>query len=160
DAILDALSMTKADLFERKSSREYTVIAEYDYTDEQGELQYVVERRPGKKFLQRRPDGNGGWTWNLTGVRRVPYRLPELLDGVRAERWVLIPEGEKDVLKLAANGFVATCNSGGAGKWRKDWTPMFTGAKVAVIPDNDEPGWKHAATVAELLSEVADVRIV
>ena len=39
-----------------------------------------VVRKPGKLFRQRRPDPSGvGWVWDLRGVRRVPYRLPELL---------------------------------------------------------------------------------
>ena len=28
---------------------------------------------------QRRPDGNGGWRWDLGGVERVLYHLPELI---------------------------------------------------------------------------------
>src|SRR6516225_779255 len=50
----------------------------YDYRDENGALLFQVVRFAGKDFRQRRPDGKGGWLWNLNGVRRVPYRLPEL----------------------------------------------------------------------------------
>jgi hypothetical protein len=42
-------------------------------------LLYQVVRFAPKDFRQRRPDGPGGWTWNLKGVRRVLYRLFELL---------------------------------------------------------------------------------
>ena len=39
---------------------------------------FQVVRFAPKDFRQRRPDGNGGWIWNLNGIERVPYRLPEL----------------------------------------------------------------------------------
>ena len=54
----------------------------------------------------------GGWSWNwkLGDVRRVPYRLPELIKAVTNNETIYIPEGEKDVDNLAKIGFVATCN--------------------------------------------------
>ena len=52
----------------------------YDYESEFGELLYQGVRFMPKGFSQRRPDGEGGWIWNLEGVERVPYRLPELIE--------------------------------------------------------------------------------
>jgi len=42
-----------------------------------------VLRFPGKDFRQRRPDPSrpGAYVYNLDGVSRVPYRLPELPAG-------------------------------------------------------------------------------
>ena len=37
----------------------------YDYRDESGHLLFQVVRKPGHKFLQRRPDGAGDWVWNI-----------------------------------------------------------------------------------------------
>ena len=51
----------------------------YRYTAENGELLYENVRYEPKTFRQRHFDGSGGIIWNLEGVRRVPYRLPELL---------------------------------------------------------------------------------
>ena len=65
-----------------------------------------------KDFRQRRPDGQGGWTWQVKGVRQVPYRLFERANAA-GDPPVLIVEGEKDVDRLASLGFVATCNAGG-----------------------------------------------
>src|SRR2546430_3056944 len=45
--------------------------------------------------LFRSPDGMGGWTWKLNGVRRVLYRLPQVLAAVAAGKRVLVVEGEK-----------------------------------------------------------------
>jgi len=131
----------------------------YSYRDEQGNLLYQVCRFPGKQFRQRRPDGAGGWAWNLKDVRRVPYRLPDLL--ANADAAVYLPEGEKDVERLFSGGLVATTNSGGAGKWRKEHAEALRGRSAIILPDNDEPGHKHAEQVARSLRRVAQsVKVV
>src|SRR5437773_26070 len=62
----------------------------YDYVDEDGALLFQVCRKPDKGFLQRRPDGNVGWTWKTGEVRKLLYRLPELTEAIANERTVLI----------------------------------------------------------------------
>ena len=37
-----------------------------------------------------------GWVWNIQGVRRVPYRLPVLLEAIAADEPIYVVEGEKD----------------------------------------------------------------
>ena len=111
-AVLDKLGMTSAMLFPERSGR-YFVEAEYEYRDNAGVVRYVVERRMPKDFRQKRPNGFGGWIYDLKGVTPLPYRLPELLAADPAEP-VIIVEGEKDVDRLRAAGFVATTSSGGA----------------------------------------------
>ena len=54
-------------------------VSAYDYRDQNGDLLYQSVRFEPKDFRQRRPDGQGGWIWNLSGGPRVLYRLPELL---------------------------------------------------------------------------------
>src|SRR5262249_51203906 len=53
---------------------------------------------------------------------------------------IFIVEGEKDVDALWERNIPATCNSGGAGKWRDDYSKYFEGATVNILPDNDPPG--------------------
>ena len=65
------------------------------------------------------PTSSGGWAWNVKGVRRVLYRLPELL--ARPDETVYVVEGEKDADRLASLGLLATTNSGGAGKWQDQY---------------------------------------
>jgi KaiC/GvpD/RAD55 family RecA-like ATPase len=133
------------------------VEAAYDYRDEHGELRYQVVRRFGKKFQQRRPDGRGGWIWGLGGVEPLPYNLARILKA----QFVAVVEGEKDAQNLTRLGLPATCNSGGAGKFKAELARYFTGKDVAILPDNDEPGRKHAVLVARVLHPVAkSVRIV
>lgn len=131
----------------------------YDYRDEAGDLLFQVVRFGGKKFRQRRPDGNGGWVWRLDDVRRVLYRLPDLL--ARPDEPVFIVEGEKDVERLHAAGRLATTNPGGAGKWRTEYAASLKDRDVIILPDNDTPGCLHARDVARSLCETAaSVRIV
>lgn len=130
----------------------------YDYADENGELRYQVCRMEPKSFRQRVPDGSG-WSWSVKGIEQLPYRLPELLANPKLP--VFIVEGEKDVDNLADAGVLATCNSGGAGKWPDELTQWFKGRRVALLPDNDEAGRKHAEMVASRLYGIADsVRVV
>jgi len=125
----------------------------YDYQDEEGKLLFQVVRLTGKRFFQRRPDGKGGWIKNLEGVRRVLYRLPNIVGNPNAK--VFLPEGEKDADRLASEGVIATTNPGGAGKWRAEYSMMLGGRNVVFLPDNDDPGRKHAEQVAGSLVRVA-----
>jgi 5S rRNA maturation endonuclease (ribonuclease M5) len=156
DDVLCAIGMTKADLFDEAPKPKNEIVATYDYTDEHGELLFQVVRLYPKDFRQRRPDGNGGWEWKMTGTRRVPYRLPRVIDAVKNGYTVFIVEGEKDVHALEAAGEVATCNPGGAGKWRAEYAEHFTGADVVIVADKDRPGRIHARRVADSLEGKAD----
>lgn len=133
-----------------------TIVARYDYLDEGGLLVFRVLRFDPKGFSQRRPDGQGGWIDNLDGVRRIPYRLPEVI----AAQQVLVVEGEKDVETARSLGFVATCNPGGAGKWRSEYSQFLAGKQVVVIPDNDEPGRKHVQQILLSLHGKASLKLV
>lgn len=133
--------------------------ATYDYTDENGAVLYQVVRKIGKKFSQRRPVSGhpGQWQWGLGDAQPVPFQLPK----VSPTDVVFIVEGEKDALALTRAGLVATCNNGGAGNFKPALVPYFAGKHVAIFPDNDEPGRKHAEAVAGLLAPVAaSVRVV
>ena len=131
----------------------------YDYEDETGKLLYQVVRKNGKKFVQRRPDGEGGWIWNLKGTRRVLYNLPSLV--ARTEEIVFVTEGEKDADTLMAANLLATTNPGGAGKWRGEYSGVLNGRDVVILPDNDEAGCDHAAQIARSLhGKSVSVKIV
>ena len=125
--------------------------AEYDYVDANGVLQFQVCRLEPKAFRQRRPDGNGGFIWNIVGIKPILYRLPEVLEAVSLDRLILVVEGEKDCDRLWPLGVPATCNSGGANKWKPEHSEPLAGADVVVIPDNDRAGQDHAQAVAHAL---------
>ena len=155
-AVLAPLGLTVADLRPDESAagekRKRAIAATYDYVDECDATLFEAVRYEPKAFRQRRPDGAGGYIWNLKGVRRVLYRLPRVLEAVRAGACVYTVEGEKDVETLERLGLAATCSPGGAGKWRDEYSEQLAGATlVAIVPDNDEPGRDHARRVAESL---------
>src|SRR5262245_34070876 len=87
------------------------IVAAFDSPDDNKVLLYQACRKADGGFWQRRPNGRT-WINNLKGVRRVLYRLPELLADTGDQVW--IPEGEKHVDRLRQLGLCATCNSGGA----------------------------------------------
>jgi hypothetical protein len=138
-------------------------VAIYDYRDAQGRLLYQSLRYEPKGFKQRRPrtDGPAGWIWNLHGVERVLYRLPQVLASGQ-EQTVVVVEGEKDADRLASQGFVATTNAMGAkAQWLDGYSEALRGRDVALIGDNDEDGRKHVVAVARALQGKArSVRVV
>src|SRR5690606_35643571 len=142
------------------------VVATYPYCDEHGQLLYEVRRiEPGPDGRSKtfRPYLPGATRAGLGDVRRVLYRLPEVIRAAEQGRTVYVCEGEKDVDALAALGLVATCNPGGAGrgKWRDEYSQYLTGAHVIVIADRDTPGIEHARAVADALNGyAASVRIM
>jgi hypothetical protein len=127
--------------------------ATYDYEDEHGNVLFQVVRLEPKTFRQRRPDGRAGYLWNLDGVRRVLYHLPEVLGA--GDRWVLVVEGEKDADALRKLGFIATTNAGGAGKWLPAYNECLRDKSVLVLGDNDQPGHEHVEHVAAALHGIA-----
>jgi hypothetical protein len=140
--------------------RKTKIVETYDYRSAEENVVFQVVRFDPKDFAQRRPNGTGGYTWGLDGVGRVSYRFPELLAANRDET-VYVPEGEKDVDRLAKLGLVATTNAGGAGNWREEYTAALKGRHVAILQDNDEAGREHAEKVARsLYGEAASLKVV
>ena len=136
------------------------IAAVYPYVDEAGKPLFEAVRMEPKDFRQRVLQDDGTYSWTIKGIRRVPYRLPELLAAIAAGKDVLICEGEKDVDRAYAAGLIATCNpmgadNGAGNKWLPEFSQYFVGASVIVIPDQDEPGRKHAAHVINTLKDVA-----
>jgi putative DNA primase/helicase len=159
--VCKAWGISLADLyFNHRNGTKPRIVKTYAYRDEDGVLLYESVRYDPKTFKQRRPDDKGGWIWNLDGVRRVLYQLPQLEDKPN----VVVVEGEKDVATAEKLGLTATCNVGGAGKWRDEYSETLRGKYVTVIPDNDPapfPGQKHAQQVAtSLYLRAASVKVL
>ena len=158
ERVLDALNIEMKELYADELPVERKEVARYPYVDENGEVLYYVVRFEPKDFRQCLPNG----TWKLGSTRRVLYRLPEVIAGVKAGKVIHVVEGEKDADAIRARGKIATCNPGGAGKWRPEYSEVLRGAKVAVIQDNDKPnkdgkrpGEEHAKQVVESLQGIA-----
>jgi hypothetical protein len=141
----------------RSSRAGNRIEAVYVYRDETSLPLSEVVRLEGKQFRQRRQLDDGSLVWRLDGIRRVLYRLPELIHTPK-EAVVYVAEGERDVDSLAARGRTATCNPGGAGKWHlvaEGAREVLRGRHVVIIPDRDTPGRSHALDVTRRLADAA-----
>ena len=85
-------------------------VAAYGYQDPTGRVRFESVRYEPKTFKQCKIV-DGTRVWNMDGVERLPYRLPEIIAAGATEVWIV--EGEKDVESLRAAGQTATCNPGG-----------------------------------------------
>lgn len=140
--------------------------AEYIYRQADGTPYLRVKRTPEKEFYQSHWNGSG-WANRAPEGPKIPYRLPDMIaaarDGVMD---VVVVEGEKDADNLAALGWIATTNSGGADtgtgtKFTPELADWFKNRNVYVLPDNDEKGEKHASHVVATLQPVAkSIRVV
>jgi archaellum biogenesis ATPase FlaH len=135
-------------------------IATYVYKDENGVMLYEKLRYPGKRFVQRRPNGKGGWITNLEGIQQVPYCLPELMAATLLDRElpVILTEGEKDCDNVRRLGFPAVSSFK---NWKRSFNQYIKGRPVYLIMDKDLAGWKQAEETAAMIeSEAASVKIV
>jgi DNA primase len=114
------------------------IVATYDYLDEQSHLLYQVVRYEPKNFRIRRPSDQG-WQWCLKDMRRVLYKLPQLM--ARPDSVIFYTEGEADVETLTERGLLATTHAGGANSFRDELLgPLAGRRRIVVVPDRDEPG--------------------
>ena len=141
----------KVRFYSSKHKKWVTENSRYTYQKVDGNVAFYVIRTEPKDFRPMTPDGK----LSLEGVERVPYRLPELLQGIKHSKQVLLLEGEKDTDRAAEMGFVATTFAGGAGKWRREYLEYFKSADVVLIPDNDHPGIKGMQDIAVQLHGTA-----
>ncbi len=180
-AILAAAGLRWADLFppqegKRRRLAPMHIVAAYPYTDEFGEVLYETVRYEPKTFRQRRPAREGekgdsnGFVWNLDvhdGKRvvwsapRVLYRFPEIT-AAPPDRWLCVVGGEKDCESLRDIGVLGTTNvCGERSAWLPEYTQALAGRNVAVVPDNDLSGWRHAGEVIyALLPRCRAVRLL
>ena len=115
--------------------------------------------RAGKRFSQCRPDGKR-MDWNLNGMRRVLYRLPEVLSAP-PEQALFVVEGEKDADRLWAEGLPATTNSQGAGNGTTSTASRSAAERSSSSRTTTSPAAGTPKQVARSLHGVAvEVRIV
>jgi P4 family phage/plasmid primase-like protien len=153
-----------------KSADRGRIVATYDYQAPDKSVLFQVVRFDPKDFKQRRPDPDraGRYLWNMQGITRVLYRLPEILASAPSDIIYLV-EGEKDADRLTKCGLIATTVPGGAGKWADTYSETIRGRHVVLIPDMDRPhpqtgrrpGLDHVVRVANaLLGIAATVRVL
>lgn len=128
------------------------IVASYEYRDDGEHLLAVKDRyyKDGEKQQYwRYQDKTGKWFYGI-GDAIIPLYKHECIDNP-----VYLVEGEKDVDTMIAGGLHAVTNPNGAGEWKDRYTEQLRGYDVCIIPDNDDPGKKHAETAANALHGVA-----
>jgi energy-coupling factor transporter ATP-binding protein EcfA2/5S rRNA maturation endonuclease (ribonuclease M5) len=137
-----------------------TIQAAYSYVDENGNELYQSVRYPApppknKHFKQRHMGRDGKWIWNMDGVTRVLFQLPQVL----LAQEVVISEGEKDCLTLGKHGFVATTNVGGAENWLPAYDEALVDKDILIFFDNDDAGRRHVdKVIASLRDKVNSIK--
>lgn len=145
------------------------VVATWNYHLADGTVAFIVQRlqwqlpdgswwtkpeaqKPHKIYLPSHPCGRRRHMPEpyASGSLRPLYRLPELL-AADPSLPVYVVEGEPAADALRGIGWVATTSSGGCGvPHLSDWSPL-AGRNVIVWPDNDDSGFKYAASVTASL---------
>lgn len=163
--IITALGLAVSDLnFSsiRRSDLNGRIVRTFDYVDEKGSLLSQVVRYNPKRFQQRRPDGKGGWIYDLTGVRRVLYRLHAII--LDLSQPIVFHEGERAVEAAIAAYLpgVHTTTAGGANNSHVTDLSPCAKRHVLICPDHDAPGVHYADALAARLHAIgaASVRIV
>jgi len=129
----------------------------WDYFGTDGQLLACVYRYDTPTGKQYRP-----WDARARAMRMPEPRPLYNLPAVAASDAVVLVEGEKCSDALMHLGIVATTAIGGAATAidKTDWTPL-AGKTVAVWPDHDETGARHAdAVIPKLIHIGAKVRRV
>lgn len=154
--IVQALGLNEHEQNSNVNKTQKRIVAEYDYVDENGEIIYQAIRYEPKNFSFRRPDEKSGWIWNLHGIKRIPYKLPELIEAKENKFPVILCEGEADVNNVMDKlGLPATTTPQGANSWNNSYAEYFDSLDVIILPDNDVSGLRYANDAALSLWGVA-----
>ena len=129
----------------------------YPYVDAEGRLQYENVRFYPKDFRPRRYDVKGKAVWNLEGVERLPYRLPDIIKAREKSQDIFLCEGEKDADAMHELGFVASSFK----NWNESFNKYIEGGHVVIVQDHDQPGAVQANEAARIvLKAAASVKIL
>lgn len=151
----------------------------YKFKNENNEIVYLKLRTKEKKFLHVRLidnyliwglkgglyyetfEGSNIFSANEKNTKEIEikeqlkilYNLPNLINGIKEDKTIYVVEGEKDADNLIKNGLIATTTStgggGGSDKWNDSYSQYFKGAKVVILPDNDNSGLQFSNQVKE-----------
>ncbi|WP_352399105.1 phage/plasmid primase, P4 family [Anaerotignum sp.] len=150
--ILQAAGLSWADIGEGKTPQTWKekleawkgkpIEAVYNYNDAKEKYLYSKVRFAGKEIIFGKI--NEDHSFFNTGIGETPrvlYNLNSVIKAVNGGYPVYYCEGEKDCDTLREMGFAAT-TAGSVSDWKPEFAKFFIGARVIILPDNDEPGFK------------------
>jgi DNA primase len=103
------------------------------------------------KWRNPHPQSTPRFRW-IVGKALAPWRMEWVK---AATHTVYLTEGESDCMALIQAGLeadgTAVCVASPGTSFPREWAKLFTGKRVVLCFDHDEPGRKATATVAETL---------
>lgn len=132
------------------------LVSSWVYRGANGEALGAVGRyqHPGQKkdvvpFFRRR---GADWVPGIDADPRPLFGLDRLANHPK-NKAVFVVEGEPCAAALQLIGLCGVTTLGGSMALHKtDWQPLNGYEAIFILPDNDDPGEKYAATVAEILA--------
>lgn len=147
-------------LIETTDKNNYAEIErEHIYENEKGEpvLRVLKNKTDNQnyKFVSQRYE-NGSWEYGIKNVKRIPYHLPQILEGEQQDKTIVICCGEKDadtISELSENFVGTTGISNGAHKWEYGFSSYFSGkSNVLILQDDTEEANKFALITQKNMS--------
>ena len=151
EKIVEVMGLKVSDLFPDKEPNGRKQVAEYPYKDLAGNIVHKTIRFEPKGFTQCRPDGKGGWIYNLKDIKPILYNLQRVTEAISKGETVYVAEGEKDCDNMGKLSLAATTSPMGAGKWQDHYSDYLINANTVIIPDNDAVGKSHSEQIAKSL---------
>lgn len=141
-----------------KIYRDKPLVYSWEYKSAAGEVLGIVGRYQidgGKKdvvpFFKRR---GADWGPGIDTDPRPLFGLDRLAAHDKS-RAIFIVEGEPCAVALRSIGLCSVTTLGGSQAPQKtDFAPLNGFGAVYILPDNDQPGEKYAATIAEILANL------
>jgi hypothetical protein len=143
------------------------IVKHFNYPDEHGHDNVRAVRveqsgKPKKLWMEHRVDG--GWNSGENGTELGLFQGHDAGVAMANGDWVFVVEGENKARMLHRRGLHAVSaphGTSGAKVYANGAAHVMRGAKVAILPDNNDPGTTYARRVAQLLRGVAArIRIV
>lgn len=138
-------------------------VAKWPYVMPDGSIAFYVARYETTDGKRPTP-----WSWDGASWQAKAFPEPRPLMGLDLleadkNKPVIIVEGEPCVMALRSltDKYLVTTWSGGAGAWKKtDFSPLY-GRRVTLWPDEDKPGVKAMAGIAdEIGPHCTEVKVI
>ncbi len=129
------------------------------------------ERKPVFKVTKNKTDNprfkysilsyiDGNWEYGFKKNKKIPYHLPEIIEGDKENKTIVICRGEKDadtISELSSNYVGTTAISSSAYKWEYDFNRYLTRkSKILILQDDTEEAEKYVLNIKKNLSYKTD----
>lgn len=141
------------------NNKEVYKVVKYHKEDENGDIIFKSNGKKEKVFSAYSKI-DGIWERGMKGNKRYLYNLTNVADAISKGEYVYFAEGEKcaDILKNEF-GLTATTNPFGSKSWCdpyiSNYKEQLKNAKLVLIADNDETGYKLMERIAKDLKDTA-----